>query len=151
MVKEATTTKEEKKFRAKYAQFVQQAGLLLELPNNTICTALVYFHRYHASINYTKGDAYVRNRRPAQCQLARVAAHLSSVFVPGVESRREQPPCARSALARVAPCDFDASTDILNVCYRLQHPNDPPLEVSEVRLSCCCLQFDGVIARITGR
>ena len=51
---------EEKRLRRKFASFIQQAGLLLELPNSTISTAVVFFQRYFAVVSFAKEDPYVR-------------------------------------------------------------------------------------------
>lgn len=39
--------------------FIQQVGMLLELPNLTICTAVVFFHRFYAVCSPDKDDPIV--------------------------------------------------------------------------------------------
>jgi cyclin T len=96
-----TTNSEEIEIRFDFAYFIQQCGQLLQLPNGTICTAVVFFQRF-----YTIGS--LKQFEPTLC--AQACLFLASKVEEN--SRRVR--------------------DIINVAYRVQHPNQPPLQVSQV-------------------
>lgn len=54
--KDGISLEQEKRLRRKYIALVQESGVLLELPNNTICTAAAFFHRFFAVCSLAKFD-----------------------------------------------------------------------------------------------
>ena len=50
---------DERRLRCHWSSFLQQCGLMLELPNVTVCTALVYFHRFYAVCPFQEYDPAV--------------------------------------------------------------------------------------------
>jgi hypothetical protein len=50
---------DERRLRCHWSSFLQLCGLMLELPNVTVCTALVYFHRFYATCPFQEYDPAV--------------------------------------------------------------------------------------------
>ncbi|KAL9655835.1 hypothetical protein ABK040_000898 [Willaertia magna] len=57
--KQAYTKEQESEYRKSTASFIQQTGIALKVPQLTIATSLIYFHRFYTRFEFQKYDRFI--------------------------------------------------------------------------------------------